>query len=450
MKRRDFLKHTGAIGAGAALAQLGALTARAQTAGDYKALVCIFLYGGNDGNNTIVPIDATGYANYAAARGGIALPQSGLLPLVDPSGSASFGMHASLGAADGLQAMWNAKNLAFVTNVGTLVAPLTKAQYQSAGGAKPQSLFSHIDQQLQWQASLSDAPSNTGWGGRLADQLASLNSGGSIPTSISTAGNNLFVTGSATRALTIPTSGSFGLSGYGGTSSATTARLSALKALLGVDRGTDLLDGAQDIMTGALQSSAVLGPILKSSSTTVSGYFSALTSNISQQLHAVAKVIEARGTLGMSRQVFLVNLGSFDTHGGELGQQSALFADLGVAVKAFHDAMTAIGTGSSVTSFSLSDFSRTFQSNTSAGTDHGWGSNHFVAGGAVKGGQFYGTWPTLAIGGPDDVGQGRWIPTTAVDQYAATLASWFGASGSTLASVLPNLAAFSPATLGFV
>jgi uncharacterized protein (DUF1501 family) len=450
MKRRDFLKHTGAIGAGAALAQLGALTARAQTAGDYKALVCIFLYGGNDGNNTIVPIDAAGYANYAAARGGIALPQSGLLPLADPSGNASFGMHASLGADDGLQAMWNAKNLAFVTNVGTLVAPLTKAQYLSATSAKPQSLFSHIDQQLQWQASLSDAPSNTGWGGRLADQLASLNTGASIPTSISTAGNNLFVTGSATRALSIPTSGTFGLSGYGSTSTGTTARLSALKALLGIDRGTDLLDAAQDIMTGALQSSAVLGPILKSNSTTVSGYFSALTSNISQQLHAVAKVIEARGSLGMTRQVFLVNIGSFDTHGGELGQQGALFADLGVAVKAFHDSMTAIGTGNSVTSFSLSDFSRTFQSNTSAGTDHGWGSNHFVAGGAVKGGQFYGTWPTLAIGGPDDVGQGRWIPTTAVDQYAATLASWFGASGSTLASVLPNIAAFSPATLGFV
>jgi uncharacterized protein (DUF1501 family) len=449
MQRREFLKHTGAIGAGAALAQLGALTARAQTAGDYKALVCIFLYGGNDGNNTIVPIDTTGYANYAAARGAIALPQSALLPLVDASGTASFGMHSSLGAADGLQAMWNAKNLAFVTNVGTLVAPLTKAQYQSASSAKPQSLFSHIDQQLQWQASLSDAPSNTGWGGRLADQLASLNTGASIPTSISTAGNNLFVTGSATRALSIPTSGTFGLNGYSASTGAT-ARLSALKALLGIDRGTDLLDAAQDIMTGALQSSAVLGPILKSNSTTVSGYFSALTSNISQQLHAVAKVIEARGTLGMNRQVFLVNLGSFDTHVGELDQQSGLFADLGVAVKAFHDSMTAIGTGSSVTSFSLSDFSRTYQSNTGEGTDHAWGSNHFVAGGAVKGGQFYGTWPTLAIGGPDDVGQGRWIPTTAVDQYAATLASWFGASSTTLASVLPNLAAFSPATLGFV
>src|SRR5450432_576234 len=298
MQRRDFLRHTGAIGAGAALAQLGALTARAQAAGDYKALVCIFMYGGNDGNNTVVPIDATGYANYAAARAGIALPQSSLLPLVDSSGTASFGLHASLGAADGLQAMWNAKNLAFVTNVGTLVAPLTKTQYLSASSVKPQSLFSHIDQQQQWQASVSSAPSSTGWGGRLADQLASLNTGASVPTSISTAGNNLFVTGNATRALTIPTSGTFGLSGFDG-STGGVARLSALKALLGIDRGTDLLDAAQDVMTGAIASSAVLGPILKSNTTTVSGYFSALTSNISQQLHAVAKVIEARGTLGM-------------------------------------------------------------------------------------------------------------------------------------------------------
>jgi uncharacterized protein (DUF1501 family) len=449
MHRRDFLRHTGAIGAGAALAQLGALAARAQTAGDYKALVCIFLYGGNDGNNTVVPIDTAGYASYATARGTIALPQASLLPLVEAGGTASFGLHPALGAADGLQAMWDAKNLALVTNVGTLVNPLTKAQYLAASAAKPQSLFSHIDQQLQWQAALSNAPSSTGWGGRLADQLANLNTGASIPTSISTAGNNLFVTGSATRALSIPTSGSFGLSGFDG-STAGVARLSALKALLGIDRGTDLQDAAQDVMTGAIQSSVVLGPILKSNTTTVSGYFSALTSNIAQQLHAVAKVIEARGTLGMNRQVFLVNIGSFDTHVDEINTQGSLFAQLGPAVKAFHDSMAAIGMGNSVTSFSLSDFSRTYLTNTEAGSDHAWGSHHFVAGGAVKGGQFYGTWPTLAIGGPDDVGQGRWIPTTAVDQYAATLAGWFGASGSALASVLPNLAAFSPSTLGFL
>jgi uncharacterized protein (DUF1501 family) len=450
MDRRHFLKHAGAIGAGAALGQLGALAARAQTASDYKALVCIFMYGGNDGNNTVVPIDATGYANYAAARPQIALPQASLLPLAQGSAAPAFGLNPALGSTAGFQAMWNAGTLAIVTNVGTLVAPLTKTLYLSANSPKPQSLFSHLDQQLQWQASLSDAPSTTGWGGRLADQLASLNSGASIPSMISTAGNNLFVTGAATTALTIPTSGSFGLSGFN-SSSAGVARLSALKALLGVDRGTDLLDAAQDVMSGAIQSSGVLNPILTATTSTSSGYFSGLSSSIASQLLAVAKVIEARATLGASRQVFLVSIGSFDTHSNEVNTQATLFGQLGPAVKAFHDAMAAIGAGSNVTSFTLSDFSRTYQANSNGGTDHAWGSNHFVAGGAVKGGQFYGTWPILQMSGPDDIGTaGRWVPTTAVDQYAATLASWFGVSGSSLASVLPNLASFSPATLGFV
>jgi uncharacterized protein (DUF1501 family) len=450
MDRRHFLRHAGALGAGAALGQLGAFAARAQTAGDYKALVCVFMYGGNDGNNTIVPIDTTGYANYAAARPQIALPQATLLPLVDSTGTASFGMHPGLGAADGLQAMWNAKNLAIVTNVGTLVAPMTKTLYNGSTTARPQSLFSHLDQQLQWQASLSNAPSTTGWGGRLADQLASMNSGASIPSMISTVGNNLFVTGSASQALTIPISGSFGLNGFG-SSSAAVARLSALKALLGVDRGTDLLDAAQDVMTGAIQSSGVLNPILKATTSTVSSYFSSLSTNIASQLLAVAKVIEARSTLGASRQVFLVSLGSFDTHSDELNTQATLFGEMGPAIKAFHDAMAAIGAGSNVTSFTLSEFSRTYLANSNGGTDHAWGSNHFVAGAAVKGGQFYGTWPTLQMGGPDDIGNaGRWVPTTAVDQYAATLASWFGVSGSGLAAVLPNLASFAPPTLGFV
>src|SRR5580704_5162103 len=316
MDRRHFLKHAGALGAGAALGQLGSFAARAQTAGDYKALVCVFMYGGNDGNNTIVPIDATGYANYAAARPQIALPQASLLPLVDSTGTATLGLHPALGAANGLQAMWNAKSLAVVTNVGTLVAPMTPTLYNTTNTARPQSLFSHLDQQLQWQASLSNAPSTTGWGGRLADQVASLNSGSSIPSMISTVGNNLFVTGSASQALSIPTSGSFGLNGYGSAAGAA-ARLSALQALLGVDRGTALLDAAQDVMTGAIQASGVLNPILKATTTTVSSYFSSLTTNIASQLLAVAKVIEARATLGASLQVFLVSLGSFDTHSDE-------------------------------------------------------------------------------------------------------------------------------------
>jgi uncharacterized protein (DUF1501 family) len=449
MDRRHFLSHAAAIGAGAALAQLGILSARAQTSGDYKALVCLFLYGGNDGNNTVVPIDTAGYASYQATRGAIALDQSSLLPLVEPDGTAAFGLHPALGGAGGLQALWDAGELAIVTNVGTLVNPLTKTQYLSPASVKPQSLFSHLDQQLQWQASLSSAPSSTGWGGRIADQLASLNTGASIPSMVSTAGNNLFVTGRATQALTIPVSGSFGLSGFD-SSAAGQARLSALQALLGVDRGTELLDAAQDVMAGAIRSSTVLNPILTSANSTVSGYFSGMTSSIAKQLLAVAKVIAARADLGASRQVFLVSMGSFDTHTDEINTHNTLFGQLGPALKAFHDAMSGIGAASSVTSFTLSDFSRTYLPNVNGGTDHAWGSHHFVAGGAVKGGRFYGTWPTLALGGPDDVGEGRWIPTTAVDQYAATLATWMGVDSTGLATVLPNIASFTPATLGFV
>jgi uncharacterized protein (DUF1501 family) len=450
MNRRHFLRHAAAIGAGAALSQLSMLSARAQTADDYKALVCIFLFGGNDGNNTVVPIDTNGYAGYAAARGTIALAQNSLLPLVASDGTADFGLHPSLGAANGLQAMWNAKQLAIVANVGTLVTPLTQAQYLSTTSAKPEALFSHLDQQLQWQASISSAPSSTGWGGRLADQLASLNAGASLPTMISTAGNNLFVTGSATQALGIPVSGTFGLSGFGSSSPAV-ARMTALQALLGVDRGTALTDAAQDVMTAAIQSSGLLNPILTSTTSTVGSYFSGLSSGIAAELLAIAKVIEARSSLGMNRQIFMASLGSFDTHQNELNTQSTLFAQLGPAIKAFHDSMSAIGAANQVTSFTLSDFSRTLIANTNGGTDHAWGSNHFVAGGAVKGGQMYGTWPTLVIGGPDDAGnQGRWIPTSSVDQYAATLASWFGVSASGLSSVLPNLSAFPTASLGFI
>ena len=451
MDRRHFLRHAGALGAGSALAQLGMLSARAQAvAGDYQALVCVFLYGGNDGNNTVVPIDSAGYANYAAVRGPLALAQGTLLPLAEAGGAARLGLHPALGGSAGLQGLWDSGQLAVVANVGTLVQPLTKAAYLAPGAVKPQSLFSHLDQQNQWQASLSDAPANTGWGGRLADQLASLNASAGIPAMISTTGNNLFVTGRATQALAIPVSGSFGLRGLDN-SAAGAARLTALKALLGLDRGADLLDAAQDVMSGALKASAVLNPVLAATTTPVSAYFTGLNSGIARQLLAIAKVIEARASLGTRRQVFLVALGSFDTHSNELNTHDTLFAQLGTALNTFHNAMAGIGAGAAVTSFTLSDFARTYKPNGNGGTDHAWGNHHFVAGGAVKGRQLYGTWPTLALAGPDDEGsEGRWIPTTSVDQYAATLARWFGVDAAGLASVLPNLHSFAPATLGFL
>jgi uncharacterized protein (DUF1501 family) len=447
MKRRKFLFHAGALAGTAALGQLGVFASRAAPADDYKALVCIFLAGGNDSNNMVVPVDTTGYATYAAVRGPLALPQAQLLPLQEAGGVLRYGFHPSL---PGLQGLWTAGNLAVVANVGTLVQPLTKAQYLSNSTQKPATLFSHIDQQHEWQSSISDTSSSTGWGGRLADQFSTLNASSTVPAMISAAGNNLFVTGAATQALVIPTSGSFGLSGFSG-SAGDAARRSALVSLLGVDRDADLISAAQDVMSGALSSSATLNPILTNTTTTVTQHFTGLTSGIAAQLLAIAKVIEARSSLGAQRQVFLVSLGSFDTHTDELATQQSLFGQLDPALAAFHGAMSAIGSAGNVTSFTLSDFSRTLGANTGGGSDHAWGSHHLVIGGAVHGGQVYGTLPTLALGGPDDEGgQGRWIPTIAVDQYAATLASWFGADATALKSVLPNLAAFAPSTLGFI
>jgi uncharacterized protein (DUF1501 family) len=447
MKRRTFLFHASALAGSAAFSQLANLTARATPQDDYKALVCIFLVGGNDTNNMVVPIDAAGYANYSKIRGDLALPQAQLLPLQESAGVLRYGFHPALPS---LQSLWTAGNLALIANVGTLVQPLTKAQYLSTTTQKPATLFSHIDQQHEWQASISSTASTTGWGGRLADALSSLNGSATPLSMISTGGNNLFLTGTSSQALVIPTSGSFGLSGFSN-SAADSARRSALVSLLGLDRSTDLTKAAQDVMTAALSSSATLNPILTATTSKSIPHFAGMTSSISQQLLAIAKVIEARATLGAQRQVFLATLGSFDTHTSQITTQQSLLSQLDPAMAAFQAAMSDIGALDDVTSFSLSDFSRTFQPNTGGGSDHAWGSHHFVVGGAVHGGQLYGSMPTLALGGPDDEGtQGRWIPTIAVDQYAATLATWFGADAGALSTVLPNLGAFPSGGLGFV
>jgi uncharacterized protein (DUF1501 family) len=448
MKRRKFLQHAGALAGTAALGQFGVFAAHAASASDYKALLCIFLYGGNDANNTIVPLDTAGYANYAQTRSYLALPQSQLLPLAVAGGSPHYGLHPAL---PGLQSLWAAGSLAVVANVGTLVQPLTKAQYLLTTTAKPESLFSHIDQQHQWQASISStSSSNSGWGGRLADALATMNVNSKVPPMISTGGNNLFVTGAASQALVIPTSGFFGLNGFSN-DVADTVRRSALEELLNVDQTIDLTQAAQGVMNAALTSSAILNPILIATDATLSARFSGLTGNFAQQLLAIAKVIEARNVLGASRQVFLATLGSFDTHTNQLDTQQTLLSELDAGLTAFHGAMSDIGAGTNVTSFTLSDFSRNFLPNTGGGTDHAWGSHPFVIGGAVKGGNIYWTMPTLQLSGPDDASDlGRWIPTIAVDQFAATLATWFGADATALSAVLPNLSAFNPSTLGFI
>ena len=449
MNRRDFLRRSGALTAAglAGSLDLVSLSAHAQAAADYRALVCIFLFGGNDGNNLLLPADSAGYAQYAAVRGagsGIALTQAELLPIQPANLDTPFGLHPALKE---LQPLFAGGQLAAIANVGTLTQPTSKAQY--AAGVRPDSLYSHSDQQNQWQTSIASGAARTGWGGRLADVLAP-QAGGAFPVITSTAGVTLFVTGTASRPLAIPVTGGFGLSGYNN-GPAAKARLAALNSLLAIDRGNTFVDAASAITEQAIALSATVNPILTSTASAVAPLFAGQSSSIARQLLAVARMIEARAATGARRQIFFVSLGGFDTHANQLATQQTLFGQLSPAWKAFYDATVQLGVAQQVTSFTLSDFGRTFKPAAGGGSDHAWGNHHLVLGGAVKGGMLYGRYPTLTLAGPDDAErEGRWIPTTAVDQYGATLAKWLGASTTDLAQVFPNLARFPVDNLGFL
>ena len=450
--RRGFLRNLGALSAAGLASRLDLLNlvaaAEAQSQPDYKALVCVFMFGGNDGNNTLIPIDTGGYGQYAAVRtaaSGINLAKASLLPIQPTNVGTPFGLHPALGD---LQTLFNQNRMAILANVGTLTQPITKTQY--AAGVRPESLYSHSDQQAQWQSSISDTVSATGWGGRVADKLAAQNAATGFPVITSLDGTVLFATGAATAPLAIPTTGTFALSGYT-TSTASVARLTALQQLLAEANGNAFVSGMNKIGAQALQLSTTVNPILTSTNSTIASLFTNLKTNTANQLYQVAKLIEARAATGAKRQIFFVQLGSFDTHGDQINRQQALFAELSPALKAFYDATVALGVSSQVTTFTLSDFGRTFQPASGGGTDHAWGNHHFIIGGAVQGGSFYGQYPQLVLAGPNDAeSEGRWLPTTAVDQYGATLASWFGVAPGDLASVFPNIGKFATADLGFM
>lgn len=450
MNRRDFLRRSTALGAAglAGALDLFPLAAHAQT-GDYKALVCVFLFGGVDGNNVLVPTDTAGYAAYSAVRtaaSGIQLTQAELLPIspLAPNTYSSFGLHPSLPA---LKTLFDGGKLAFIANTGVLTRPTTKADY--AAGRRPDNLFSHSDQQGEWQSAVASGVSRTGWGGRLADRMAA-STGQGFPIITSTAGVTLYVTGASSSPLAVPTAGSFGLSGFG-TSAAARARLNALSALLDLDRDNTLVASASDITKEAQSLATVVNPILTSNTSTIAAAFDGQTSSIAKQLLTVAKMIEARAATAATRQIFFVSLGGFDTHNNEITTHQNLFGQLSPALKAFYDATATLGVAESVTTFTLSDFGRTFQPAAGGGTDHAWGNHHIVMGGAVKGGAIYGQFPQLVLGGPNDAEkEGRWIPTTSVEQYGATLARWFGADAASVAAVFPNLGAFAPADVGFL
>ena len=327
--RRRFIQRSAALAALALGAQRNLIDlvppAQAQATGDYKALVCVFLFGGNDGNNTIVPYDTAGYAQYAAVRSsasGIQLAQGSLLPIHPSSAATPYGLHPSLPE---LATLFGQRKLAVLANVGTLTQPTGKSQY--IAGQVPLSLYSHSDQQAQWQSSVSTGLSPTGWGGRIADRMAPLNPPG-FPVVTSLDGAALFTTGASTSVLSIPSSGSFALAGYGG-SAASVARLAALKQILAAPSGNELVGAANALGTQALNLTAVMNPILASGTSSIASIFAPLSGNsTAQSLLQIAKTIEARAATGARRQIFFVGLGNFDTHANQAPTQANLLDEL--------------------------------------------------------------------------------------------------------------------------
>lgn len=448
--RRSFLRHTGALTATGLIPALGGLTrlAQAQATGPYRALVCIFLNGGNDGNNTVVPYDD--YANYAAGRpnggNGAALARAELAPITPSNLGRRFGLHPNL---DMLAPLFEQKKLAVVANVGTLVAPLTKADYV-AGRNRPRNLFSHSDQQLATQGQVAGAMAPSGWGGRAIDAIGGGNDGRGIPGMVSLSGDALFTQGVTSLPVALSRYGSLGLGGDR-ESPEGQARYTALARILAADRDNQLVAQAQEVMALAVRSSEALAGALSGDNGVIDAAFAGVNSGLGDQLYQAAKLIAARHALGVARQGFFTQMGGYDTHNEQRGEQARRFDELGPAMAAFQRALDALGVADQVTTFTLSDFNRTFRINANAGTDHAWGGPQFVLGGAVKGGAFYGQVPDLTMNGPDDASDyGAWVPTTSFDQYGATLARWFGVPAQGLDAVFPNLPAFAVKDLGFL
>jgi uncharacterized protein (DUF1501 family) len=478
--RRDFIRRAACAAVGTVamtstirdLRYMNAAVAQSTIGpNDYKALVCIFLQGGNDSNNLVIPTITSEYNNYAAIRTSVlAIPQGAILSTGYTDGAGhSYGLHP---ACPELLTLFGENKLAVLFNTGTLVFPMTRAQYLGSILQKPPQLFSHADQQTQWQTSIPDQPPTTGWGGRCADLLNSVQATAPISLCVSLAGANTFEVGNIVAQYSVSPSGAISLQGVSG------ARLAALTNLLGLNYA-NLQENAyagvalHSIQTGGLLNNAVTNTAGKYWSnpfpTTITNALSGsqFKSTLAPQLQMVARLIEAghraatSGGFGMKRQIFFCQVGGFDLHTGQTnydtnnpnnvlaGAHSNLLAELSQSIYAFQRAMEQLNLSPNVTAFTASDFSRTFPSN-GQGSDHGWGSHHLVAGGAVRGGQTYGTFPTLAINGPDDTGTGRWIPSTAIDQYFATLATWFGVDNSNLATIFPNIGRFATSNLGFI
>jgi uncharacterized protein (DUF1501 family) len=416
---------------------------QAQTTEDYRALVCIFLAGGCDGHNVLVPQSAAAYAAYRSARGGLALPDqsASLLPITTSDG-VPYALNSGLQA---VHPLWAQGRLAAIANVGPLLAPTTRAQIQAGTATLPANLYSHSDQMQQTQAGNGNG-GGTGWGGRTADAVVSRNGTSRFPAAVSMAGGALFTNGAQVPSASLVPGFNLDVSGmttWPATASA--ARSQALNDILAVDGGVRLIQAANQVRRDALS----LGTLLRSSgSGTVNTVFPG--TDLGRQLQQVARVIALRGSVGVRRQVFFVQFGGFDTHSGQSWQHWDLLRQLGDAMAAFHAATVELGVSSLVTSFTQSEFGRSLQPSGS-GTDHGWGNHHLILGGAVRGGQVYGRFPYPTLGGADDAGsRGALIPSTSLEQFGATLARWFGLDAAAVAAAFPNLAAFAPQDLGFM
>ena len=450
--RRAFLQRASALSlAGTAtpfalnLAALG--EAAAATATDYKALVCVFLYGGNDHANTLVPVDAASHAAYVGMRPQLAYPLASLAattlaPAVPLPGGRRYALAPELAP---LAPLFAAGELAVLLNVGPLVQPTTKAEYRARSVPLPPKLFSHNDQQSVWQASTPEG-ATSGWGGRMGDLFVSGN-GNATFTCVNVSGNAVFLSGRTAVQYQVASSGPVAFNGIASPLFGSTAASQALRAIVTAPRAHLFEGELARITTRSIDAGAQLTGVLASAPPLATAFPGG--NPLADQLRFVARMIGSASELGAKRQVFFVSLGGFDTHDGLADVHPGLLANVGGAMASFRTAMVELGVSDRVTAFTASDFGRT--TTASNGSDHGWGSMHVVQGGAVAGGRFVGTAPVVANDGPDDVGQGRLLPAISVEQLAATLGTWFGVPAGGLVDLLPNLANWdaSRRNLGF-
>ncbi len=467
LSRRAFMTRgaqLAGLGAAAPLAMnlAGFGEAAAAEAEDYKALVCVFLYSGNDQTNTVIPYDIANYDLYSAirgggggrTRGGIALGRDELtataLTPVRAQTLTDDLQYALAPELTGLSSLFAAGKMAVQLNVGPLIAPLSAAQYNGGNRAAypvPPQLFSHNDQQSFWQ-SLAIEGAIQGWGGRMGD-LALSSNGTSSLTCVTASGNAVYLSGKTASQYQLDASGAISILGLNNRYFGSNATVAALQTLLSQPSSHALENEYTRVTQRSIDMQGTVGAALNGLDLTTNFNPTGVANPLTDQLKIVARMIAARNRLGMKRQVFFVSLNGFDSHDNLMRDHPVLMTKVNEAMTAFYNATVEMGVANNVTAFTASDFGRTLTSN-GDGSDHGWGGHHFVVGGAVKGGQFYGTAPHVSVKSDDQVGQGRLLPSTSVDQFAATLARWFGVSAGDMPTVLPRIGNFATADLGFM